>query len=448
LSLPTDRPRPVIQTFEGDRETLQIDATTTDALSAFARARGVTLTMLLTSLFGVLLHRLSGQEDVVIGMPVAGRDRAELEPLIGFFINTLPLRVRMGDDPTLADLLQRVRSLSLEALARQELPFEKLVEELRLERDMGYSPVYQAMLTVQNLPPADLSLPGLRIEPFDSGAVAAKVDIALTVSPDQAGTGLSAVFDYNRDLFDRATWTRWTGHFAALIEDMLAGDLDRQISRLALLRPADQAALAGLTGPDRPIPDQPLHDLVLSGLRAAPDKPALSVSSGSALSGAAVIAAVEDRAKAVVQAGIAPGDRVAVCVERGIDLPITLLAVWAAGASYVPMDPLFPPDRLALMLEDSGARAVVVSHVLQDALPSLTEGVLALVLEDLAPAEGSVALPKVAPDAEAYVIYTSGSTGRPKGVVLGQRSVANFLASMAEEPGLSAADTLLAVTTV
>jgi len=441
LTLPTDRPRPHEQTYSGAAEPFDLPAGLTTALKDLSRRRDATLLMVLLAAFGVLLGRLAGQRDVVIGTPVANRTRSELESLIGFFVNTLALRVRFDDDPTFSGLLERIRETALDAYASQDMPFERLVEALAPARDLGHGPIFQAMIILQNLPEAKVDLPGLAMEPLDLPTRTAKFDLTLTLH--EADGRLTGVLEYNSDLFRAETIRHWLAALRTLLE-AAAANPDLTVERLPLLDAAARAAaIAAGAGPLTDIPDRPVHARILAGAEAHPDRPAVS-GPGGILTFGQLAARIRGVAAKLRTAGVVPGDRVAVLVERGVDLPAMLLGVQAAGAAYVPLDPIYPEERLCTMIEDSGAVLLLTER----RLASLVETALPVVLAgDIVPDPmAEIAPPEM--DGDAYVIFTSGSTGRPKGVVVGHRGLANFMASMAREPGMGEDDILLAVTTV
>lgn len=442
LTLPTDRPRPALQTSNGAVHAFALGRDLSNALSAFAQTRRATPLMVMMAVYAVFLGRLAGQEDVVVGTPIANRTRSELEPLIGLFANTLPLRVRLSGEPSFAALVDQVRGTALEAYARQDLPFERLVEALQPERSLGYSPVFQSMFILQNLPPSELVLPGLTLRERSGQGVTAKVDLTLTMAPGGDG-GLDAVMEYNTDLFDAATIARWAGYFQTLLAAAVTYP-ERSLASLPLMTEEERrAVIASGAGPTAPIPDLPVHRQVEAWAAKAPQRRA--VACGDAV---LTYGALWARAQAVAEAlrgrGVQPGDRVGVCVERGPDMPAALLGVLAAGAAYVPMDPIYPPDRLSLMLEDSGAAVVITGG---DGEAAVRGGPAALLrMEDVPARPGAEVANHDNP--LAYVIYTSGSTGRPKGVAIGHEGLANLLATAADTLGFGEDDVFLAVTTM
>ena len=445
LELPLDRPRPAVRSYRGARVSLPLGRDLEEGLEAVARRLAVTPFMVLLGGFALLLSRYSGQTDIVVGTSVAGRGHAELESLIGFFANTLALRTDLDGDPRFEELNRRVREAALGAYARQEVPFERLVEELRPERDLSHSPVFQVMLILQNLPAATLELPNLTLSPIEIESGRAQFDLTLTVYP--GGNGPLARLEHSTELFDAATADRLLAH----LRHLLAGIVDdpaRRISELPLLAPEERRELlaAGEGAVSAP-PEILVHQLFEAAVSRRPD--ALAVrGDGKSLTYRELNARANRLAHHLRRLGVGPDHLVAVCVERSPALLVAMLGVLKAGGAYVPLDPTYPADRLAWVLEDSRAAVLVTERGLAAALPPHAAHILALDAVDLFGESAADPLPLTAPENLAYVIYTSGSTGRPKGVAVRQRGAANFLASMARQPGLGPEDAVLAVTTI
>jgi amino acid adenylation domain-containing protein len=430
LELPLDRPRPPVRSYLGARLASPLGGELERRLEAVARRLAVTPFMILLGALASLLARYGGQTDVVIGTPVANRGHAELEDLIGFFANTLALRADLQGDPSFEELALRIRETALGAFAHQEVPFERLVDELRLERNLSHSPVFQVMLAFQNLPAAALELPSLTLSPLDFDGGRAQFDLTLTVYP--AAEGPLARLEYAAELFDAATAARLLAHLQNLLAG-IADDPARRLSDLPLLAPAEQGELlAAGEGAVSELPEILVHQLVEETAAARPGAVAVSFA-GETVTYGELNARANRLAHHLRRLGVGPESLVAICVERSPAMLAAMLGVLKAGGAYVPLDPAYPADRLAWVLEDS--RAAVL----------LTERDLAL---DLAAESAGNPVPLAAPENPAYVIYTSGSTGRPKGVAVRQRGAVNFLASMAREPGLGPDDVMLAVTTV
>ncbi|HKH45336.1 MAG TPA: amino acid adenylation domain-containing protein, partial [Thermoanaerobaculia bacterium] len=416
LQLPTDRPRPAVQSFRGSRRDLVFAPELRESLSALGRAEGATLFMTLLAAFQALLSRLTGQEDLTVGSPVASRDREELEGLIGFFLNTLVLRGDLSGDPSFRELLGRARETALGAYAHQDVPFERLVDELQPERDLSRAPLFQVMLVLQNAPMAPLVLEGLTLSPFAVEVDTAKFD--LTLSLEETAHGLAASLEYRTDLFDASTADRLLDRFGRL----LAGAVDeprRPIAELPILSAAERCQLLEERSPaGRSFPvEAPLHRLFERQAALRPQAPAV-VCEDRSLTYGELNAQANRVARRLVELGVAPGSRVGLCLERDLELVVSLLAVLKAGCAYVPLDGSLPAERLAFLLADSGVEAVVTQESQLAALPATAVPVLCLEREALAACSDEDLGFDVLPEQAAYVIYTSGSTGRPKGVVV------------------------------
>ncbi|HEV2846615.1 MAG TPA: amino acid adenylation domain-containing protein, partial [Thermoanaerobaculia bacterium] len=429
LELPTDRPRPPVQRFRGASRSFFLSRETSEALAALGQAEGATLFMTLAAAFQVLLHRYSGQNDILVGTPVAGRNRAEVEGLIGFFVNTLVLRSGLAGGPGFPALVRRVRRGTLEAFAHQELPFEKLVEELQPERDLSRSPLFQVMFSLQNANSARLDLPGLRLSSWPLGeAVVAKFDLTLTMV--ERSEGLGGSLEYSTDLFDRPTIDRMLGHFRTLLNAIVAEPLC-SVSELPLLTGAErEQLLSAWNATGREVPAFCVHEGIAAQAARTPD--AVAVTFGAM---ALTYRELDRRANALAhrlrELGVRPETRVGIALERSLEMVVGLLAVLKAGGAYVPLDPSYPAERLDFMREDAGISLLLTRDFFAEA--------------------GEIEQPPVGgagPWNLAYVIYTSGSTGRPKGVQISHEALTNFLASMAERPGIGAGDVLLAVTSL
>ena len=430
LDLPTDRPRPPIQRYRGAEIMRALPADLSAAVAALARSRGATLFMSLLAAFQALLGRLANQLDFTVGTPVANRGRREVEGLIGFFLNTLVLRANLGGNPTFETLLQRVRESSLAAYAHQDVPFERLVEELRPDRDLSRSPLFQVMFVLQNAPVGSLELEGALLTPLAAENRTAKFD--LTFSVEETPEGLMTVLEYATDLYDRGTAESFMDRF----ERLLGGLLERPASRLGelpLLSRTERLEL--LEGWDQPACPVLPHRETLHGRFAAqaaqtPDAvavtwPAVGDGAGAGRAEGLTYGRLAARAHRLAHLlrarGVAPGDLVGLGLERSTELVVAILAVLETGAAYVPLDTAQPAQRLAWILEDAAPRVVVTSTELAASLPAVAGVQLVLLDAESAALEALLATALEAPaegGSLAYVIYTSGSTGRPKGVAV------------------------------
>ena len=430
LDLPIDRPRPAVQSFRGHYLQLSLPAGLSSAVSALGRQAGATSFMTLLAAFYLLLARWSGQEDISVGIPVAGRTMLETEELIGFFVNTLIIRVDLAGAPPFTELLEGVREAVLEAHAHQEVPLEKLVEALAPERSLAYSPLFQVMFTMQAAATAgeDASPAGLRLGPAQGIATrTAKFD--LTLGLEESPLGLRGGIEYSTDLFDATTMRRLAGHFATLLASV-AEDPARRLQELPMLSPAERHQLLAewndtASGYPR---GSTLVELFAEQVRRAPEAEALVFGAARVRYGE-LNARANRLARHLRGLGVVPGDRVGLCLERSAAVAVTLLGILKAGGAYVPLDPSYPRERLALMVEDAGLAALVTTEELLPLLPAVS---LPTVLLDAdarrIAARGSNDLADLTfPESLAYVIYTSGSTGQPNGVAIPHRGVVRLL---------------------
>jgi amino acid adenylation domain-containing protein len=445
LELPGDRPRPAVLGYRGAALTRPLPAALVSAAGALGTRRGASLFMVLLAGFEALAHRYTGATDLLVGSAVANRPRAELEPLIGLFVNTLPLRTGCAGDPGFGELLGRVRATVLEALAHRDVPFERLVDAFQPERRPSHRPLVQVMAVLQNAPLDVPELDGVRlsIREVDNGT--ARFDLALSWVPEAGG--LAGTWKYNRELFDEATVARMAAHLRRLLEDALAHP-ERPLSRLSLLSAAerwqveaewnDTAAAYGDPGT--------LPERMAAQARRSPDAVAV-VCEGGVVSYGELGRRTTRLAARLRGEGVGPEARVGVLMERSAELVVALLGVVEAGGAYVPLDPSYPAERLAYMAQDAGLSAVLAQRRLLERLP--LEGLRVLPLdgpEDLtsqwaedSPAESA----PPPPSALAYAIYTSGSTGRPKGAGVSHAAIVNRLAWMQEAYGLTSADAVV-----
>ncbi|AVT99226.1 non-ribosomal peptide synthetase [Xanthomonas oryzae] len=430
LELPTDRPRPPLQDYSGESVEFALDAELTSTLVALSQRHGTTVFMTVLAAWGVLLARLSGQDQAVIGTPVANRTRSELEPLIGFFVNTQALRVDLRERPSVAALLAQVRATALTAQDHQDLPFEHLIEALNPERSLSHHPVFQAMLTWQNNAAGALRLPGIRLQPIPTDRHDAKFDLELFMG--QSEDRILGRLAYATALFDRSTIERQLAQFVQVLAAMAAEDR-AAVHRLPLLPVEQRAQLQGFTSTDAaPIPARCIHHLFEDQVRRTPD--AIALLEGEVqLSYAVLEARANHLAHRLHASGVGLESRVALYLPRGIDQVVALLATLKAGAAYLPLDPELPSERLTFLLEDSRPRAVLTCEALQDTLQAscamLHVRVLTLDLDANLDRRdpGPPSVQDLCPDHLAYIIYTSGSTGQPKGTLLTHAGAAHYL---------------------
>ncbi|BCJ37378.1 hypothetical protein Athai_48810 [Actinocatenispora thailandica] len=440
LELPTDRPRPAEQTFAGDTHRFHLSAALTDAIRDFSRAHGATLYMTLLAGYATLLGRYARQDDFAIGSPIAGRTRPELEGLVGMFTNVLAMRMRLAGDPTFTDLVARVRGTALNGYEHQGTPFEHIVTELNVPRDVSRPPVFSVTLAMQNYARAGSAAEAesLDVSWFTMEPESTRFDLELYVF--EAESGLDCLFVYNTDLFDADRIAGFADRLPVLLDRALA-DPDTPVARLALADARAEARAA--TGTVTPIPIEPLHAAIEAQAAARPDAPALVTDTGT-LTYRQCNEQANRLAHRLGANGIGPGDVVAVCLERSIELAVTLLAVLKSGAAYLPLDPGHPRDRLRYLLADSGAGTLVCRR--GHAELGTDAGIPLLLADEPA---GWADQPGTNPewhggaDAPAYLIYTSGSTGKPKGVLNAHRAVLNRLDWMQAAYPIGPADAVL-----
>ncbi|MBV9108645.1 MAG: amino acid adenylation domain-containing protein, partial [Gemmatimonadetes bacterium] len=443
LELPADRARPAVQSHRGAKLRVTLPRALADGVRELARREEATPFMVMLAAFQVLLWRWSGEEDLVVGSPVAGRTRTETEGLIGFFVNTLPLRADLSGDPAFTSLLHRVRETTLGAYQHQELPFERLVEALHPERSLGHAPVFQHVFALQNAAPAELQLPGVRMELMATESGTARFDLEWSLWEREEG--ITGAIHYAEDLFDRETVERMAGHYRRLLEAAVARPGAR-VSTLPLLSGDERARLvAEAGGPDLALPDLPVHRRFEAQAARTPDAVAV-VSGETVLSYAELDRRANRLAHHLRARGVGPEVLVAICVHRGAPMLEAMLAALKAGGGYLPLDPDYPADRIAYMLGDSGTRVLVTESTLLGGVP--LEGMDTVVLDRDAEAisawpETPPALPPSpfpVPSTLAYVIYTSGSTGRPKGVGVEHGALAATMAAAGRAFGLGPGD--------
>ncbi|NMG07615.1 non-ribosomal peptide synthetase [Brasilonema sp. UFV-L1] len=443
LQLPTDRPRPSMQTYKGATQSFGLNQELTQKLKSLSRRAGSTLFMTLLSAFATLLYRYSGQSDVVIGSPIANRHRSEIEPLIGFFVNTLVLRTQLDDNLSFQQLLAQVRETTLQAYEHQDVPFEQVVEALQPQRSMSHSPLFQVMFVLQNAPMGELELPGVSLSGLEQERTIAKFD--LTVSMSETSAGLGCEWEYNTDLFDRSTIERMTSHFENLLS-AIASNPQQRVSELPLLSTAErQQLLFEWNDTNREYPlDKCIHQLFEEQVERTPDAVAV-VFEKQQLTYQQLNARANQLAHYLQTLGVGPEVLVGICVERSVEMVVGLLGILKAGGAYVPVDPTYPQERLSYMLRDAGVKVLLTQENLLSSVPSHTAQMVCLDTdwqpikqhsqENLITGAGAENL--------AYVIYTSGSTGQPKGVMNTRQGIRNRLLWMQEAYQLTSSDRVL-----
>ncbi|MDQ1835578.1 AMP-binding protein, partial [Massilia sp. CCM 9029] len=447
LELPGSGPRPALQSYAGSHVDVALSAELSTALKQLSQRHGTTLFMTLLAGWSVLLSRLSGQTDIVVGTPVANRQHGELEHLIGFFVNTLALRVRLEDNPSVSALLAQVRTVAVDAFAHQDLPFERVVEAINPVRAMSHSPLFQVMLAWNNTPSGgELSLPGLTLEELVDVDTTAQFDLTLSLS--ETGERIDGTLQYASELFDRATIERMVQQLHMVLGGMV-GDERQCVAHLPLLAAAERSRILVEFNPEPVAPAVPcalVHRCFEAQAARRPDAIALSFGDRQ-LGYGELNARANQVAHHLIGLGVRPDDRVAICLERGIEMLVGVLGILKAGAAYVPLDPAYPADRLAYVLEDSEPLALLTQADCRASLPVHRLPVLVLDLaQDLAMLARYAS---VNPDAQAsaleghhlaYVIYTSGSTGMPKGVMVEHRNVARLMGTTEAQFGFDEHD--------
>lgn len=426
LELPADQPRPPTQSYRGARVSFQWPRSLADQLDELGRREGVTLFMTVLAAFQTLLHKYTGQEDIIVGSPSAGRNRTETEGLIGFFINTLPLRANLSGNPTFRELLHRTRDAALGAFAHQDVPFEKLVEEMQTSRDMSRAPIFQVMLVLQNAPADNLRLPGLVVESIPVDTATAKFDMIVEVLKGEEG--LAVQVEFCTDLFARERIERMAGHLQTLLE-AVARDPQQRLGDIPILTASEREQILvewnrTALEYDR---EATIHQLVEAQVRRTPDAVAL-VADKTRLTYEELNARANRLARRLQTLGVGPETLVGICSRRTPEMVVAMLAILKAGGAYVPLDPTYPRERIRFILEDADAPVLLTERKLAAELPSV--GARVVYLEEIDAREQSATDLAVAVTGSnlAYTIFTSGSTGRPKGVALEHRNAAAFIA--------------------
>jgi amino acid adenylation domain-containing protein len=433
LDLPTDRPRPAVQTSQnGATKSFLLPANLSEKLKALSKHQDVTLFMTLLAAFQTMLFKFTGQQDIIIGSPIANRNRAESDGLIGFFVNTLALRTDLSGNPAFTKLLARVKETTLKAYANQDLPFEMLVEKLHPKRDLSRTPLFQVMFVFQDFPADTLELPGLTVNLLELDKGTSLFDVTLFLRESEQG--LSGSFEYNTDLFDSATIERMIGHFRTLLEGLVVHP-EKRLSDLPILTESERnRILVDWNATESAYPkDKFIHQLFEDQVERTPDAVAVVYEERS-LTYEELNRQANRLARHLITLGVAPDAKVAICVERSVEMVVGLLAILKAGGAYVPLDPAYPAQRLEFMLEDSAPIALLTQSALKERWENLPEQVAVIELDAKtnAWAKRSATNPSAGPlglmpQHLAYVIYTSGSTGKPKGVMVEHAGLSNYI---------------------
>ena len=443
LELPADHPRPPLQTFRGAHQSILLTRTVGDGLKALSRQEGATLFMTLLAAFTILLHGYTNQDDLVVGTPTANRNRLEIEGLIGFFVNTLVLRTDLSDNPSFRDLLRRVREVCLGAYAHQDLPFERLVEELHPARDLSRNPLFQVMFVLQNAPLQAVELPGLSLSPIEVDTSTTHFDLTLHIVDTEQG--LVGTLAYNTDLFEAVTITHMLGHFRTLLEAVVATP-ERCVSDLPLLTEGERQQLL-LNWNDTTVDcpkDLCIHQLFEAQVERTPDAIAV-VLEDRQLTYDELNRQANQLANHLRLLGVGPEVPVAICLKHSVEMVVGLLGILKAGGVYVPLDPAYPKERLAFMLEDAKVPVILTQGALLAGLPEHHANVVCLDSDWEAITQKSAENPIcfTMPENLAYVIYTSGSTGQPKGVLVSHASTAEHCLNVQRYYELDSSDRVL-----
>jgi len=435
LELPTDRPRPAVQTFNGARKQFFLSKELTDKLKELTRSENATLFMTLLAAYQTLLYRYSGQDDISVGTPIAGRNRSEIEPLIGFFVNTLVMRSDLSGNITFRELLKRVSKTALGAFAHQDLPFEKLIDLLNIKRDVSRTPLFQTMFALQNIPKTKIEMPGLTLSQIAPDNPTSKFELTLEMAESHEGV-LSGVFEYNTDLFEPDTIERFIRHFERLLENIVRQP-ERPIPAIDFISEQEKQLLtSGWNATAVPFPQQTTFAALFSEqVRKTPQKIAV-VFNGQQLTYQELNQQADQLAHFLLRQNFGPEKTAGIAMNRSVHMLVAVVAVFKSGGAYAPIDPNLPADRLTYILEDAGVHVLLTQ---QDLLEKFPEGRAAIVCLDadwptIAKAPADEPPIEIHPKNLAYIIYTSGSTGKPKGTLIEHRSLTNYLHWINQSP--------------
>jgi amino acid adenylation domain-containing protein len=447
IELPSDYRRPAVQAFDGRRIHIDIDAALAKQIKDLCKTTATTPFMVLLAAFNVLVSRYTGLEDILVGGPTSNRQRQEVTPLIGFFVNNLVFRTDISGNPRFIDLLARVKEMALSAYAHQDMPFDLLVERIAPDRGLGHSPLVQIMFTLQNVPMSDIVLPGLIVTPVQIDPGIARSDLTIEIWPQQ--DGFRCDFEYSTDLFEESTIRQMQGNFIRLLQSAVSQP-ETTVTNLPLLSDEEyQLIVQGWNDTASAVaPYASLPNWFRDRATISPDAIAIEMGQTS-MSYAALDSASDHLAQIIRSRGIARGSVVGIYLQRSPQMVVALLAVLKAGSAYLPVDPLLPTQRIEFLLADAQVPLILTHSELSDVLPE--SNAMVLLIDKIADDPASALEPiEDYPKAEdiAYLMYTSGSTGAPKGTKIPHRALVNLLASMLREPGLTSSDTLVAITTL
>jgi amino acid adenylation domain-containing protein len=446
LDLPFDKPRPPAKTYAGAEQRATLPAHVVDGLRTLARTRNVSFYTVLLAGFYTVLYRHTGMEDIVVGSPISGRHHEETQPLIGYFSNTLALRATLEDEMSFESLLASLRTTTLDAFGHQELPFERLVEALNPQRDPSHTPVFQVLFS-HDLPAPPIELGGMAAEQVRlPGWPWSRFDLAVGTHEHADGT-LGVIAEYSTDLFESETIARLLGHFGTLLESAVANP-EQPIGTLPMLPSEEREALLRGWSRGGELPQSCLHELFAARAKQAPERPAVE-GAGRVLTYGELDDRSNHLAHHLQRFGVTEGTLVGICLDRIPETMVAMLGVLKTGAAYVPVEPTYPEERKAFLLEDAAAPVLLTQESLLESLPSHDAQVVCIDRDwdEIAAGPNDPVAGVVDPSAVAYVIYTSGSTGRPKGVEIRHSSVVNLLQAMSERPGITSDDVVVNVTT-
>ncbi|MBD2521589.1 non-ribosomal peptide synthetase [Nostoc sp. FACHB-133] len=446
LELPSDRPRPAEQTYNGAQVRVELPISLCESLRVLSRQEGITLFMTTLAAFLVILHRYTRQDDLCVGTAVANRRMRETEQLIGMIVNNLVLRTDLSGNPTFRELLDRVRQVSLEAFANEDLPFDKVVEVLKPIRNLSYNPLFQVMFSFHDSPRPDLTLPELNITTNVAlSNKSTKFDLDVVLIPQHGGKkGISVIWEYNTDLFDAATIQQMAEQYQTLLVGIVANP-EQRVSELPLLTQTQQQLLVEWNQTHREYPSQQcFHELFAARVELTPDAVAIQ-QEGQQLTYRELSDRANQLAHHLQSLGVKPETLVGICVERSPEMIIALLSILKAGGAYIPLDPAYPEERLADIFEDTQLSILLTQERFQEKIPDYAGKTICLDTDWKIIAQHSTANPitNVQLHNLAYIIYTSGSTGKPKGVMIEQRSLINFVITATREYGINAGDNIL-----